>query len=387
MFEKIFQNEDVMKTLKEISNRLRYQDKNIPISISEEKMDVRYYSLLMFIDSLFKFYIIVGEDTYLSMYLEQVDKLLKKVENHNDIKVGINKLLITFSKMKLKLSNTTSCENKKILLDYFYEKYIVNGYLFHSFPSKFFSEVQKDGLFVNYYTYGIERLQEIENIFNKYGLENVFQKELNSIPYLAVTDSPFLGAYYAYYSPQYLNDFTTYFLKDGKNYDTSAFFRKDLTSCKNNVKTFMEKQHILKKDKQKVLSFLEEEWNLLEIEEKKPIISLIPRRVLNKNYLQEYQELEEELDKNELFVVITKLLDTRLNHFKVENNIPSNVLSIISLPTPENLGIIHKEKKEIDSKNPRSEFINQYGNTTIIALLGVLFITLGLTIMIILIGR
>ena len=50
-------------------------------------------------DSLFKFYIIVGEDTYLPMYLEQVDKLLRKVENHNDIKVGINKLLITFSKM------------------------------------------------------------------------------------------------------------------------------------------------------------------------------------------------------------------------------------------------------------------------------------------------
>lgn len=387
MFEKIFQNEDVMKTLKEVSNRLRYQEKNIPISISDEKMDVRYYSLLMFIDSLFKYYIIVGEETYLSMYLEQVDKLLKKVENHNDIKVGINKLLITFSKMKLKLSNTTSYENKKILLDYFYDKYIVNGYLFHSFPSKFFSEVQNNGLFVNNYTYGIERLQEIEDIFHKYGQENVFQKELNSIPYLAVTDSPFLGAYYAYYSPQYLNDFTTYFLEDSKNYDTSAFFRKDLASCKNNVKTFMEKQHISKKDKQKVLSFLEEEWKLLGIEEKRPILSIIPRRILNKNYLQEYQDLEEELDKNELFLVITKLLDTRLNHVKVEDNISSNVLSIISLPTLESLEIIRKEKQERNANNPRSEFINQYGNTTIIALLGVLFITLGLTIMTILIGR
>lgn len=387
MFEKIFHNEDVMKSLKEISNRLRYQEKDIPISISEEKLDVRYYSLLMFMDSLFKFHIIVGEDSYLPMYLEQVDKLLKKVENHNDIKVGVSKLLITFSKMKLKLSNTTSCENKKILLDYFYDKYIVNGYLFHSFPSKFLSDVRNQGLSISNYFYEVERLREIEDIFHKYGQENVFQKELDSNPYLAMTDSPFLGAYYAYYSPQYLNDFTTYFFEDSKKYDTSAFFRKDLASCKENVKTFMDKQHMSKKDREKVLTFLEEEWNILEIEEKKPVISLIPRSILNKNYLQEYQELEEELNENELFVVITKLLDTRLNNFKVENNVPANALNVIELPTLESLEIIRKEKKDTNTSNPRSEFINQYGNTTIIALLGVLFITLGLTIMTILIGR
>ena len=387
MFLEMFQNDDVIKTLKEISNRLRYQEKDIPISINEEKLDVRYYSLLMFMDSLFKFYIIVGEDTYLSMYLEQVDKLLRKVENHNDIKVGINKLLITFSKMKLNLSNATSCENKKILFDYFYDKYIVNGYLFHSFPSKFLTDVQNNGLLISNYNYEVERLREIENIFRKYGQENVFQKELDSMPYLSVTDSPFLGAYYAYYSPQYLNDFTTYFLEDSKNYDTSAFFRKDLASCKNNVKTFMDKQHMSKKEKEKVLTFLEEEWKILEIEEKRPVMSLIPRRVVHKNYLQEYQELEEELNNNELFEVITKLLDTRLNNFKVEDNIPASVLNLMELPTPESLGIIRKEKENASTNNPRSEFINQYGNTTIIALLGVLLITLGLTIMTILIGR
>lgn len=387
MFEKIFHNEDVMKTLKEISNRLRYQEKDIPISISEEKMDVRYYSLLMFMDSLFKFYIIVGEDAYLPMYLEQVNKLLKMVDNHNDIKVGINKLLITFSKMKLKLSNTTSVENKKILFHHFYERYIVNGYLFHSFPSKFINDVQGNGLLINNYFYERERLKEIEDIFHKYGEEDVFQKELDSDPYLTMTDSPFLGAYYAYYSPQYLNDFTTYFFEDSKKYDTSAFFRKDFTSCKNNLETFMDKKHMSKKDKNKVFAFLEEEWNILEIEDKKPVMCFVSRSLLNKNFLPEINELEEELNENELYLVITKLLDTRLNNFKVENNISPNALNIIELPTIEDLEMIRKDEKNQHVDNRRSEFINQYGNTTIIALLGVLFITLGLTIMTILIGR
>lgn len=387
MFEKIFESDDVKKTLKEISNRLRYQDKDIPISISEEKMDVRYYSLLMFLDSLFKFYIIVGEDSYLPMYLEQIDKLLRKVENHNDIKIGMNKLLITFSKMKLKLSNSTSCENKKILFHHFYESYIVNCYLFHSFPSKFLNEVKTNGLSISNYFYETERLKEIEDIFHKYKEENVFQKELDSSPYLSMTDSPFLGVYYAYYSPQFLNDFTTYFLEDSKNYDTSAFFRKDLASCKNNINTFMDKIHMSKKDKNKVFRFLEEEWNTLEIENKKPVMCLVKRSLLSKNFLPDINELEEELKDNELYLVITKLLDTRMNNFKVEDNILSSALKIVELPSLEELEIIRKKEDNQNNPNPRSEFINQYGNTTIIALLGVLFITLGLTIMTILIGR
>lgn len=387
MFEQLFHNEEVMKSIKEISNRLRYQEKDIPISISEEKMDVRYYSLLMFMDSLFKFQMIVGDEAYLPKYLEQVDKLLKMVENHNDIIIGINKLLITFSKMKLNLPNTTSDENKKILFHHFYDRYIVNGYFFHSFPSKFLSAVRNNGLQATNYHYESERLREVEELFHKYKEENVFQKDLNSNPYLSLTDSPFLGAYYAYYSPQFLNDFTTYFFEDSKNYDTSAFFRKDLLSCKNNVNTFMEKAHMSKKDKEKVMTFLEEEWKLLEIEEKKPVMCLISRSLLNKNFLSDINELEEELNENELYVVITKLLDTRLNNFKVENDMLPNALKIVELPTLEELEIIHKEGHQQKSENRRSEFINQYGNTTIIALLGVLFITLGLTIMTILIGR
>lgn len=114
---------------------------------------------------------------------------------------------------------------------------------------------------------------------------------------------------------------------------------------------------------------------------------LVKRSLLSKNFLPDINELEEELKDNELYLVITKLLDTRMNNFKVEDNILSSALKIVELPSLEELEIIRKKEDNQNNPNPRSEFINQYGNTTIIALLGVLFITLGLTIMTILIGR
>ena len=46
-----------------------------------------------------------------------------------------------------------------------------------------------------------------------------------------------------------------------------------------------------------------------------------------------------------------------------------------------------EDKKQLEIKNKKDEFINDYGNTTIIALLGVLFITIGITITLIMIGR
>ena len=107
MFSNIFQNNEVREELKKICSRTCYQEKDIPITISEEKLDIVNYSLFMFIDALIKYYIIVDDDLYISNYLEQIDKLLKKIENHNDIKLGINKLLINFCATKLELENIT----------------------------------------------------------------------------------------------------------------------------------------------------------------------------------------------------------------------------------------------------------------------------------------
>ena len=38
-------------------------------------------------------------------------------------------------------------------------------------------------------------------------------------------------------------------------------------------------------------------------------------------------------------------------------------------------------------KLPKEEFVNNYGNITIVALIGVLLITIGVTVMIIMLGR
>lgn len=386
MFSNIFQNNEVREELKKICSRTCYQEKDIPITISEEKLDIVNYSLFMFIDALIKYYIIVDDDLYISNYLEQIDKLLKKIENHNDIKLGINKLLINFCATKLELENITSEENKKIIFKYIYDKYIENGYVFHSFPSKFLEDVKTNGLSINNYNMDKEKLLEIDSIFKKYGVDDVFSKDLDENPYISITDSPFLGAYYAYYSPQFMNDFITFFYDNSKNYDTSVFFKKDFERSRKNLVYFMNKIGLLRKDMNKVLSFFEDEWEHLDIDNRSPIMCLIKRKDLSLDLSHEYLNLVNELSDSDLSVVITKLLDTRLNNFKEENNISSDKLIFLPLPTIEDLGL-KDTHEQIKKENKSNEFIDEYGNTTIIALVGVLLITLGLTIMTILIGR
>ena len=183
-----------------------------------------------------------------------------------------------------------------------------------------------------------------------------------------------------------MNDFITFFYDNSKNYDTSVFFKKDFERSRKNLVYFMNKIGLLRKDMNKVLSFFEDEWEHLDIDNRSPIMCLIKRKDLSLDLSHEYLNLVNELSDSDLSVVITKLLDTRLNNFKEENNISSDKLIFLPLPTIEDLGL-KDTHEQIKKENKSNEFIDEYGNTTIIALVGVLLITLGLTIMTILIGR
>src|SRR5574344_1539317 len=146
MFESYFKKNEVINFFKDIVvPDTRFSKKNIPYRINGERVDYYSYDLLMGMDAILKYIIILEEDTYFYEYLEQVTKLLKKVENHNDIKIGINKLIVNACRKKLGLKEENDNNNEKIIY-YIYDKYIVNGYFFYSFPSKFLDNILRDGL-------------------------------------------------------------------------------------------------------------------------------------------------------------------------------------------------------------------------------------------------
>ena len=96
-----------------------------------------------------------------------------------------------------------------------------------------------------------------------------------------------------------------------------------------------------------------------------------------------------------MIVSVSKVLEIKNNHLEITKNILSQSFEILYLPTLEELGfnILKENKKQGEEKelpiieNNDNSMINDYGNITIIALLGVLLITIGMTITLIMLGR
>lgn len=409
MLDTIFKKDSVKKFFNDLVNGIVYKKKDIPYTISDEKMDTTYYAILMGLDAIIKYEIIIEKEDFFDSYLQEVQLLLRKVDNHNELKTGINKLIVNYCQKLLNLKNITTYENKEIILKHVYNKYIVNGYFYHSFPSIFLDEVNSNGLAVSNYNYEINSVKEVNKIFEKYNIKNVFSKDLNAeSPFLTLTDSPFMASYYAYHCPYFLNELAVDLLPKDNNYEIDAFFLKDYKKCRKNLSFYLRKSDILLNDNLKILDFFDKEWNLFKVENLKPVVCFIKRSVVENNSLNDFNQIMGNIDKDDLIVNVNKILETRFNDETVKKDISRLSYEIISLPTLEELGfnlrkeeiiensfvedeqieVLTEDKSDTSNDNlVNYDFANNYGNTTIVALIGVLLITIGVTIMIIMLGR
>ena len=409
MLDTIFKKDSVKKFFNDLVNGTVYKKKDIPYTISDEKMDVTYYAILMGLDAIIKYEIIIKKEDFFDSYLQEVQLLLRKVDNHNELKTGINKLIVNYCQKLLNLKNITTYENKEIILKHVYNKYIVNGYFYHSFPSIFLDEVNNNGLAVSNYNYEINSLKEVNKIFEKYNIKNVFSKDLNAeSPLLTLTDSSFMASYYAYHCPYFLNELAVDLLPKDNNYEIDAFFLKNYKKCRKNLSFYLRKSDILLNDNLKILEFFDKEWNLFKVENLKPVVCFIKRSVVGNNSLNDLNQIMGNIDKDDLIVSVNKILETRFNNEVVKKDISRLSFEIVSLPTLKELGFnlqkeeivensfIEDEQIEVltEDKSDNSnnnlvnyDFINNYGNITIVALIGVLLITIGVTVMIIMLGR
>lgn len=396
MFNTIFNKENVKNFFRKIIKGIVYQEKEFPNTICEEKIDSSYYSLFMGMDAIIKYGIIIDDMTKFDDYLTQVELLLRKVDNHNEIVSGINKLIINCCRTKLGLKNIDSYENKEEILKYIYRKYIVEGYYFHGFPSIFLEEVIHNGLLPENYNYELDSLKEVNEVFKKYNYNNVFSKDLNAVvPYVTACDSPFMGCYYAYHSPYFLNEVCTDLVEKNKSYHLDPLFKKDYKQCKKNMAYFIRKVGMFNTDINEINNFFAKEWDLFSINESIPVMAVIKREDLGINYLKDINSIVEDSRELDLITSVTKILEIKNNHYEITQSVLPKSYEILYLPTLEELGfnILEENKKQGEEEqlpiieNVTNSLVNEYGNTTIIALLGVLLITIGVTVTLIMLGR
>jgi len=270
------------------------------------------------------------------------------------------------------------------MIEFFYNKYITEGYFFHSFPTIYQKDVSENG--INNYTLP-EGLTEIDSILSKYKIEGLFTEEFDRGTHISITDSLFMAYFYAVSAPYYLEEISIN-LDRSKKTDDKAYMLKDYDKCKNNINEVIKRKEIKEKDKNQIIDFFNREWERLDIGNSIPITSMVKRKYLNKNSLSNYNEILEKSINLDISASIKKLFESRYNEENINISIPSNKLEIIELPNIVELCKSKEKKVTKDEDNISNSIVyNETGNATVVALIGILLITLGVTVTIIMLGK
>lgn len=404
-FKTLLKNEHLLSILHNVLMNETTKNKVSNASINGESYSYNRYSLLITMDIVIKYKIIINDDIYNNYFLNKLDTITSNYNNHEDLIIKGNSLLIDLVSNKLNVT-TTKTEDKKEILKYIYDKYIVNGYCFHSFPSIFKEKTEEVGLTQDIDIKELNDLKKIDYIFSNHNYKNIISRDLKEKSRaIYITDSPAMAYYYAFRSPEYMAEITSLskyynYLKD---YNKDAFYLKDYHKCKSNLASLCSHVNMTTKEEATILKTFDKRWKALNLSESLPCIAFIKRSDLAKDYLSNIDDIINSVDTIDLNILVSKITDSKYPIIKRYSNINSLDLTVITMPSyreiRNNKFIIkdkpktvvepitreayqeEKVKKEGFNFNYKNAF--SYGNANVVALTGLLLITLGMTLTII----
>ena len=404
-FKSLLKNEHLLSILHNVLMNETTKNKVSNVSINGESYSYNRYSLLITMDIVIKYKIIINDDIYNNYFLNKLDTITNNYINHGDLIIKGNSLLIDLVSNKLNLT-TTKTEDKKEILKYIYDKYIVNGYCFHSFPSIFKEKTEEVGLTQDIDIKELNDLKKIDYIFSNHNYNNIISRDLKEKSRaIYITDSPAMAYYYAFRSPEYMAEITSLskyynYLKD---YNKDAFYLKDYHKCKSNLASLCQHVNMTTKEETTILKTFDRRWKALNLSESLPCIAFIKRSDLAKNYLSNIDDIINSVDTIDLNILVSKITDSKYPIIKRYSNINSLDLTVITMPsyreiknnkfiikdkpkavvTPITREAYQEEKVKKEKLNFNYKYAFSYGNANVVALTGLLLITLGMTLTII----
>ena len=398
-FKSLLKNEHLLSILNNVLMNESTKNKVSNVSIKGESYNYNRYSLLITMDIVIKYQIIINDETYNNYFLNKLDTITSNYNNHGDLIIKGNSILIDLVSNKLNVT-TTKTEDKKEILKYIYDKYIVNGYCFHSFPSIFKEKTEEVGLTQDIDIKELNDLKKIDYIFSNHNYKNIISRDLKEKSRaIYITDSPAMAYYYAFRSPEYMAELTSLskyynYLKD---YNKDAFYLKDYHKCKSNLASLCSHVNMTTKEETTILKTFDKRWKALNLSESLPCIAFIKRSDLAKNYLSNIDDIINSVDTIDLNILVSKITDSKYPIIRRYSDINSLDLTVITMPSyreiRNNKFIIKDKPKTVvapitreayqEEKRFNYKYAFSYGNANVVALTGLLLITLGLTLTII----
>lgn len=390
MLDEYLKRSDILDFIGEIKHNERYFQKEkgrfekYPIYISDE------LSLYIFYDALFLYKIIVDDIYLFDEYLEQLQKIYKKLNSFDDIIEGIHKLIGKMVAIQLKIKNIDDKDNQKKIISYIYDKYVVNGYFIHGFNSSYVETVLENGFmpgnYINYY----REFNQINGIFNKYHEGSIIEKDFSDFK-VSFTDDFIMGCYYSSYAPMYFSSFLSSEDFFGKRNRQDGYLIDDYSLSTYGLKRFINSNMFDSNDREFVFDLVKREWELLHRKDKRISLLLVKRNTLNHKRLNLDDYLN---DDNDLYDVIDRLISSDYHNVPCKKEISAEDFVIINLDTyyqkeeeEEDVLSFEEEFYKYKEAEVNKEFLNVYGKISIFLLIGGILIIIGVLITIFMILR
>lgn len=388
MFEDILNKEDVSRILSNICNNAKYYEKKI--NVSDYKMNSGVQQMLfIFYEALYKYKLIICDMKYFSDYLQQVNKLIKKIDNFKDISYGIDRIIGRICAFKLGHNKVDEDLVKEQVLRYIYDRYFINGYYIHGYSGCYYENILQEGFLVEQYNNLYSDFRMIQKVLKEKNCENLLVKDFSARE-VSFTDNFMLGCYYSVNSPMY---FSTFLCKnefvDNENM-MSAYSNNDYGLCFKSLNKITNELGLDVEQKGLFTNTFYNEWKLLDKDNSKINLLLVPRLVLKEKF--NIEEFITNNRENDFFDAVCKLLEQNENVVSSYNIRKEDIL-FVSLPNyKEYIGSKKKKRKSVKIKE---EFNNQdydfsfsgrYGKVSLLMLIGILFIILGVVLTFFMIG-
>lgn len=380
MLDEYLERADVILLMNRIGIVEKYYAKKLDDSLMT-LASPKDIALFNFYDALYKFKVVIDDMNLFDNFIVDLEKLYKRIDNFQDVSMGINKLICKLVAEKLNIKYIDDDLSKKEIISYVYNRYIVDGYYVYGFNNLYSNNIKSHG-FVPEECNNFQNMIEINKIFAKYGINDFFDYDFskNEIYY---TDSFLMGCYYSLYYP-------TYFYNSLVN---SPFFDSDVgedislkdsySSLRRSLKRFINSINISDKEENFIIKSIDNYWKGLH-NNKNMSLLLVKRRFIEstKNSMDEFINNDEDVYEN-----VDRILNSKYSSISSNRTLYKNFEVLDLKYFKEFNSILIDDSTKEETFIDKFEIDNAYGRVSILIIVGSLLISLGVIVTIVLVLR
>ena len=389
MLDAYFSMDIVNRLIREVETNPKYYDKTVHKDSNYGVNIKSNLALYIFYDAIYKYKVVIDDVYLFEEYIEQIDKIYRKIDDFDGLVIGINKTLCNYVAIVLDIHDIHSEESKKKIIDYFYQKYIINGYYVHGFSTVYEETICRDGFAASKYRHIYPDMVLIDSVFRKHNIYNVFRKNFNN-PTVSFTDDFVMACHYSSLSPGYFSHFLLHNVFS-KKVQEKDYLQSNLNACTDELKLYMNVNLFSASDANFVLKTVKKQWKFLHSVPKRISVLLVPR----KKFMTHFPKLEDYYHKNvDLYDAIDRILCPKSRNVLFDGYVSKDELQLLSFHFPlassttlvdNRIQIKNEVKEEKKSFLSKLKLMDAYGVISIFIVIGSFFITLGIIISILMI--